>query len=270
MKGFIYKITRKSDGAIYIGKQSRWQTKDPSLSPSDIMGVRYFTSSKLIKDDWQTNPDAYSFEILEENITDDAVLAATEVLFIARAWAEEKMGGPKVLNQYCNERFHRKGPVSEETRKKMSESHKGKHVSPETWRKLSESRKGAKNPRYGLPGTMKGKCHSDESKKKMSEAKKGRTLSEEHKRKLSEARKGRHFSEEHKRKISEALKGKHVSEETRRKLSEAAKKRWHRGDEPPVLNTLDEMVSYINKLIESNLRMESHLDALEEGLDDVQ
>ena len=170
MKGFIYKVIRKSDGAIYIGKQSRWQTKDPSLSPSDIMGVKYFTSSKLIMDDWKANPDAYSFEVLEENLTDNAVLSATEVLFITKAWEEEKKGGPKVLNQYCNEHFHRSGPLSDDVRRKLSEAKKGRHKSEETKRKISE-------------------------------AKKGRHLSEEHKRKLSEANKGKHHSEEAKNKM---------------------------------------------------------------------
>lgn len=56
---------------------------------------------------------------------------------------------------------------------------------------------------------------SDETRKKLSEAKRGKRLSEEHKRKLSEARKGKttwnkgkRLSEETKRKISETLKGK--------------------------------------------------------------
>lgn len=163
MKGFIYKVTRKSDGAIYIGKQSRWQTKDPSLSPSDIMGVKYFTSSKLIKDDWKANPDAYSFEVLEENITDDAVLGATEVLFITKAWEDEKNGGPAVLNRYCSERFHWRGPHSEETRKKLSESHKGKHLSEETRRKVSEAKR-------GKPGPWLGKHRSESTKQKISES----------------------------------------------------------------------------------------------------
>lgn len=59
---------------------------------------------------------------------------------------------------------------------------KGKHHSEETKRKMSESKSGKNNPMYGKPGTMLGKQHPS----------KGQPLSEEHKRKLSEARKGRH------------------------------------------------------------------------------
>ena len=71
---------------------------------------------------------------------------------------------------------------SEETKKKMSESNKGKHI------------------------------FSEEQKKKMSEARKGKKLgpcSEEHKRKIGEASKGKHLSEETRRKLSVVRKGKH-------------------------------------------------------------
>ena len=57
---------------------------------------------------------------------------------------------------------------------------------------------------------------------------KGRCLSEEHKKKIGEAKKGeknpnygKHFSEETKKKMSEAKKN--ISEETRKKMSEAHK-----------------------------------------------
>ena len=64
----------------------------------------------------------------------------------------------------------------------------------------------------------KGYSHSEESKRKMSEAGNGRKKperTEEHRRKLSEAHRGRKLSEETKRKISEALKDRKRSEETK-------------------------------------------------------
>ena len=76
---------------------------------------------------------------------------------------------------------------------------------------------------------------SDETRKKMSEAKKGRTsnrkgvtLSAETRKKMSEPKKGKKlkpFSEEHRKKISESLKGCTRSEETRKKISESKKGR---------------------------------------------
>lgn len=79
----------------------------------------------------------------------------------------------------------------------------------------------------------KGRVHSEESKRRMSEAAKGRTFSEETRRKMSESRKRQPISEETRKKLSEAqkarspesydfLRGKPLSDETKRKLSEAA------------------------------------------------
>ena len=65
----------------------------------------------------------------------------------------------------------------------------------------------------GTPSGMKGKTHSIETRKKMSEAQKGKQFSEEHKQKLSEGRKG----------IKNPFYGKHHSEETLKKLSESKK-----------------------------------------------
>lgn len=105
---------------------------------------------------------------------------------------------------------------SAETRRKISESNKGKHRSPETCRKISEA--------------FKGKHRSPETRQKISEANKGRMAwnkgvhpSAETRRKLSEASKGRHFSAETRQKISESNKRAYLNPELRRKLSEAHK-----------------------------------------------
>ena len=89
--------------------------------------------------------------------------------------------------------------------------------SDETRRKISEAKKGNTN--------MLGKTHSEEHKIKISESSKGKTLSEETRRKLSEAHKGKTLSEETRKRMSEAKKN--MSEETRKKLSDASKgKKW--------------------------------------------
>ena len=73
----------------------------------------------------------------------------------------------------------------------------GKHHSEETKRKLSELHKGEKNPFYGKPTWSKGKHFSEEHKRKLSEAHKG-----------NQSHLGKCHSEETRRKLSDASLGK--------------------------------------------------------------
>lgn len=105
----------------------------------------------------------------------------------------------------------------EETRKKISDSNKGKHHSEESKKKMSQSRSGEKHHLFG-------KHRSEETRKKISESLKGQIsprkdvkLSEETKKKLSESHKGLLSGEKH------PMFGKHHTDETKRKLSEAKK-----------------------------------------------
>ena len=101
----------------------------------------------------------------------------------------------------------------------LTEGGGGGSRSEETRRKMSEARK-------GKPSPNKGKPFSEEHCRKISEAMKGKTLSEETRRKISENNSTKR--PEVRRKISEAHKGqtpwnkgKTPSEETRRKISAA-------------------------------------------------
>jgi hypothetical protein len=98
---------------------------------------------------------------------------------------------------------------SEETKRKLSESHIGKIQTADSNQKrsialkgrtipeeqklfLSESRMGENNPMFGKESPMKGKTHSEESKNKIKEARSRQIITEETKRKMSEAHKLRH------------------------------------------------------------------------------
>lgn len=139
---------------------------------------------------------------------------------------------------------YRTKPHTEETKRKIGDAHKGlKHTEeakqkmsqnaatrrPEVRKKISEANKGR------APWT-EGKHHSNETRMKISEVLKGRTAwnkgvtgyhtiphTEEHKKKISEANKGRKHSEEIKKKMSIAKKGKHYSTKTE----------FKKGDIPP-------------------------------------
>lgn len=96
--------------------------------------------------------------------------------------------------------------ASEETRKKLSESHKGEKNPMYGIHLIGDKnpmygRTGDKNPNYGkhlseehkekLRKANLGKCHSDEAKEKMSKSHKGKKLSDESKQKISLANKGK-------------------------------------------------------------------------------
>lgn len=97
----------------------------------------------------------------------------------------------------------------------------------EARRKMSEAQSGDQHPLYG-------KHHSEETRGRMSEAQigershcYGKRLGVETRKKLSEVMCGRNHSAVTRAKMSAAHKGKHHSEETKRKLSEINRGRHH-------------------------------------------
>jgi hypothetical protein len=121
---------------------------------------------------------------------------------------------------WCHKKFH---AVSEETRKKISESNKSKKRSLEV--------------RLKLALTWTGRKHSEETKNKISEAQKGRKKTPEHIAKIANTKRGKPHrgvprTEEQKRKQSNAMKGrqppnkgKPMSDEQKRLLSKIYHKR---------------------------------------------
>ena len=114
------------------------------------------------------------------------------------------------------------GKRSEETIEKMRQANIGKKHTEEHKRKISEAGKGRKP------------VFTEEWKRKISEAKKGTVLTEKHKKKLSISgmgkQKGKIISPEQRKQISERNKGdkngmfgKHRTEEEKKKISEVHK-----------------------------------------------
>ncbi len=114
-----------------------------------------------------------------------------------------------------------RAPVAtEETRRKISESKKGRHHSEETKRKIALKSMGRQ--------ANLGNRHTQETKEKISLSKKGRKSTPEHIKNAIDGRKGYRHSEETKAKISKsnsiANKGKKHSEEHKQRISEGVRK----------------------------------------------
>lgn len=227
----IYSITNKINGKKYIG------------SSNDIIKVRWPGHKKLLnanihfsihlQNSWNKYGEInFSFEIIEECLFEK--LDEREGHWIEEYKSWDPQFGYNTI-RYINGRK----VLSEEIKKKISESHMGIRPNEEARKKMSESQKGktlSKDTKKKMSDYWKGKVFSEETKRKISEATKGnknalgKAKSEETKRKLSEANKGHippnkgvPMSEEQKEKIRKANTGKKHSEETKKKISEMKK-----------------------------------------------
>lgn len=233
----IYQIRNKLNAKCYIGSAvvlgRRWRAH-----LSELRRGRH-KNGHLQAAFNKYGEEAFGFSVLEY-VADASQLIPREQCFLDTIKPEYNMSptAGSSLGCQCSPETRakisaaKKGTYpSDETRRKLSEARKGKHPSAETRAKMSLVKSGERNPMYGRTGKrnpMYGKRHSEESRKKMSEALVGRQTSEETRRKLSKAGKGRRHTEETRRKLSLAKMGdrnpnygKHLSIETRRKLSEA-------------------------------------------------
>lgn len=90
-----------------------------------------------------------------------------------------------------------KSPKSIKTRKKISETLKGRRLSASHIKKLQD--------RFKIDPPFKGKRHSEKSKKKMRASHLGVKLSAKHRESIGQGQIGRHLPEETRKKISEKL-----------------------------------------------------------------
>jgi len=124
---------------------------------------------------------------------------------------------------------------SEETRKKMSLTRKGRRFSEDHRRKISKANTGkVRSDEAKQKMSLHGKSPSKETRQKISKAGKGRVHSDESKQKMSKAKKGKPILAETRLKMSEAKRGRIIPIETRRKMAESQKLRRLRQVSPPL------------------------------------
>ena len=142
---YIYKITNKENGKFYIGKRS---------TKRDIHKDKYMGSSKAIGKDVKLHPEKYVKVIICQCESEDEAYK-TEALLVT----QELVDDPMCYNLVVGGRRGNFEVIS----RKISQSLRGKKLSEETKRKMSESHRGTIGFR-----------HSEESKRKMSEKAMGR------------------------------------------------------------------------------------------------
>ena len=208
----IYMIQNKVNNKMYIGQavdiEDRWKAHRSGLRGD-------YHDNTHLQNSWKRDGEEnFEFTILLECEESDLNMYEEYYIFDLMTFDPRvgynknyggKSGRPTAETKRKLSESAKGRQFSEETRRKLSETKKGKQLSEETKRKISEANKGKKGYWYG-------KQLSEETKRKMSEANKDKQLSEETKRKMSESRKGeknpnygKQLSEEHKRKLSKPV-----------------------------------------------------------------
>lgn len=179
----VYKLT-SPEGKVYIGCTSlkpeyRWNC-----------GRQYIDNKEMTSDIEMYGWDNFDHEIVASGLNEEDAYHMEQELILRynstnRNYGYNKSIGGKARTLGCH--------YTEETKRKIGDSHRGVHHTEETKRKISESHRGEKHPMYG------------------------KHLSEETRRKIGETQRGEknHMYGKH-----SPLYGKHHTEETRRKISD--------------------------------------------------
>lgn len=236
MKAYTYLIRHIITGLVYYGYRS-----SNKVEPHLDLWVHYFTSSpavhKLID---EYGADSFEVEIRKVFDTKESaakwetkVLRRCKVLEDKR-WINQNIAGYIVPTEESRKKiseYHKGKPKSNEHKKNLSESQKGKpkvnskNKTPEYRALMSKLKSGANNPMYGKGCTPERAAKIGAANKGKVPANKGKPMSEEQKQKLREKMLGRKVDPEVIARRVEKQRGQKRSEETKAKISAALKAR---------------------------------------------
>ena len=212
---YVYQITNWYNGKIYIGVHGSNNLNDCYFGS----GVSIQRGIKKYGKEYFTKEIISFHETFQDALDIEAALVNEEFVKDSMTY-NLKTGGIQCV-------------FSKESKKKISNSLKGRIFTEEHIRKLKEHTFSEEH-RRNLSESAKGKVCSEETKQRMSKAQlkrnKENPMSEESRRKQADKLKGKPLSEEHKKAISDGNKGKighqgnlgsKRSEETKQKLKEA-------------------------------------------------
>lgn len=179
--GFVYLWFDRRRKMFYVGSHKGFEDDG------------YICSSSWMKRAYKKRPEDFKRRIIKKICGTE-----NEIYIQEQKWLDlipQHLLGKKYYNRtkmVCTLQIQgRKNVMSDESRRKLSETKKGKKFSEAHKKALSEAR------RKNKTSAMAGRKHSEEAKAKMSLAKKGKVsnrkgvkLSEETRRKLSESHKG--------------------------------------------------------------------------------
>ena len=197
----VYCIVNLVNGKRYVGSASRSFRRRWVEHRSDLEIGKHH--SVLLQRSWvKYGSSSFEFRILR--ITEPHEAVEYEQSFIDFYKAADKRYGYNIAAIAGSNIGSRH---SKQSRKKMSESHKGRTPSDETRAKLSES--------------LKGRVFTEEHRRKLSESNKGKVLTPEHKAALLAVNLGCKHSQERCDKKAVAMRGQTRTLESRAKMVEA-------------------------------------------------
>ena len=159
MLGIYSYIDKQTNEIVYVGKDSHLNKQIRHKAHHHQSNKDMQTINKVL----QSNPNRYTYQVLNWNVTDQDTLNALEVQHIRQLNPKFNFtdGGDGALGY----------KHTKEAKEKLRKLHTGLKASPETRKKLSEIHSGENHHYYGAYGPKHGKYGkniSDESKIRIS------------------------------------------------------------------------------------------------------